>query len=434
MGRAPPVGKVFFPLDEELALLPGNLAPRQQEHLVHLASWMPFAQAARMLERLLGVQVSEETVRRLTEHMGCQVETAQTAEAHAPWQEEPAGKKPPLRQAFSADGAYVPLVKGEWAEVRTLAIGEVQEQCTSDGTTEIHVEQLSYFSRLTDAQSFIDLAEVEMRRRRVIQAEQVCAVTDGADWLQQFIDMHRSDAVRILDFPHAAQHITKLLEALEKAGKQFPAQMLERCLHVLKHRGPRPLLRMANRLSPDLTELEGVREHLGYLRKRELLMQYPQFQHQGWPIGSGMVESANKLVVEARLKGAGMHWEPSHVNPMLALRNGVCNERWLESWQVAVQQYRHQQAQRRLCRATHRAQSVASSCDPQLTLSPPPTASHDEPKDLPSAMPPPLDIAPQPAAVRPVTPAATLPGSCRPSAHHPWKRAPACRPKSLAKM
>jgi len=255
-------------------------------------------------------------VRRLTEHLGCQVETAQTAEAHTPWQEEPAGKKPPIGQAFSADGASVPLVQGEWAEVRTLAIGEVQEQCTSDGTTEIHVEHLLYFSRLTDAQPFSDLAEVEMRRRRVIQAEQVCAVTDGADWLQQFSDLHRSDAVRNLDLPPAAEHITQLLEAFEKAGKQFPAQMRERCLHVLKHRAPRPLLRMAHRLSPDLTELEGVREHLGYLRKRELLMPYPQFQHPGWPIGSGMVESANKLVVEARLKGAGRHWQPSHVNPM----------------------------------------------------------------------------------------------------------------------
>src|SRR6266516_6452155 len=116
-------------------------------------------------------------------------------------------------------------------------------------------------------------------------------------------------------------------------GHRFPAQMLERCLHVLNHRGPRPLLHMSQRLPPELTELAGVREHLGYLRKREGLMQYPQFRHQGWPIGSGMVESANKLVVEARLKGAGMHWERSHVNPILVLRNAVCNQRWSETWQ-----------------------------------------------------------------------------------------------------
>jgi hypothetical protein len=37
-----------------------------------------------------------------------------------------------------------------------------------------------------------------------------------------------------------------------------------------------------------------------YLHKREALMQYPQFRRDGWPIGSGMVESANKNVVEAR--------------------------------------------------------------------------------------------------------------------------------------
>jgi hypothetical protein len=45
-------------------LLPGNLASRQQEHLVHLASWMPFDKAAQMIEELLGVQTNQETVRQ----------------------------------------------------------------------------------------------------------------------------------------------------------------------------------------------------------------------------------------------------------------------------------------------------------------------------------------------------------------------------------
>ncbi|WP_420799352.1 hypothetical protein [Ktedonospora formicarum] len=51
-----------------------------------------------------------------------------------------------------------------------------------------------------------------------------------------------------------------------------------------------------------------------------------------------MVESANKLVVQARLKGSGMHWQHDHVNPMLALRNAVCNERWQEMWRKALTQ------------------------------------------------------------------------------------------------
>jgi len=46
---------------------------------------------------------------------------------------------------------------------------------------------------------------------------------------------------------------------------------------------------------------EAIAGNLVYLEKRKDQLQYPQFQTQGWPIGSGIVESGNKLVVEARL-------------------------------------------------------------------------------------------------------------------------------------
>jgi hypothetical protein len=72
---------------------------------------------------------------------------------------------------------------------------------------------------------------------------------------------------------------------------------------------------------------ELVAENLAYLAKRVAQMQYPTFQADGWPIGSGIAESANKLVVEARLKGAGMHWARASMHPMLSLRNAVCNDR-----------------------------------------------------------------------------------------------------------
>jgi hypothetical protein len=216
---------------------------------------------------------------------------------------------------MSADGAYVPLVKGEWAEVRTLAIGKIKTSRASGKKSETRASDLSYFSRMTSAERFTELAEVEMRRRKMVQAGEVCAVMDGAGWLQGLVDVHRPDAVRILDFPHAAEHISVLLHTLEQAGMSLPADLLPRLLHHLKHQGPRPLLRLANRLPVHLTELEGVREHLGYLRQREALMDYPEFRKLGWPIGSGSVESANKLVVEARLKGAGMRFRAQKRQP-----------------------------------------------------------------------------------------------------------------------
>lgn len=350
------MGKAFFPLDEELGLLPGNLAPRQQEHLVHLACFMPFDKVTEMMEEMVSVQTQEETVRRLTERVGSWVEAAQTAEVEADGTPKSEEKLPLHQCVFSADGAMISLVKKQWAETRTVAIGEPQEKLNADGEVEIHVGKLSYFSRLADASRFTDLAEVEMRRRKVKEAKQVCAIMDGADWLQLFTDKHRPDALRILDFPHAAEHVTKLLEGLEQAGMHFAPHMLERCLHILKHRGPRSLLHMADRLGNDLKQKEGG-VHLDYLRKREALMQYPQFRHNGWPIGSGMVESANKNIVEARLKGTGMHWQRKNVNPLLALRNAVCNDRWKEMWQKALSHHRKLQALQRSARTKPRIQT-----------------------------------------------------------------------------
>lgn len=175
------------------------------------------------------------------------MQAAQTADVEGTCSHEANKEQAPTRCVISSDGAMVSLVQKQWAEVRTLAIGEPQEKRNAQQEREIHVGKLSYFSRLADASSFIDLAEVEMRRRQVREAKQVCAVTDGADWCQSLTERYRPDAVRILDFPHAAEHVSLLLEGLEKGNVLFPPQMLERCLHILKHRGPRPLLRLADR-------------------------------------------------------------------------------------------------------------------------------------------------------------------------------------------
>ncbi len=128
---------------------------------------------------------------------------------------------------------------------------------------------------------------------------------DGAEWLQGLVDYHRADAVRILDFAHAAEYINEIGQAVQAAGDRLPGKWLEGVLHRLKHQGPQRVLKhlawLAARYPSPL-----MAEKLAYVQKREAHMQYARYQAAGWPIGSGSVESANKLVVEARLKGAGM--------------------------------------------------------------------------------------------------------------------------------
>jgi hypothetical protein len=67
----------------------------------------------------------------------------------------------------------------------------------------VHTEELSYFSRLSAAETFGRLALVAAPRRGTDTANTVCAVSEGAEWIQGFVDFHRPEAVRILDCPHA---------------------------------------------------------------------------------------------------------------------------------------------------------------------------------------------------------------------------------------
>ena len=169
------------------------MTPRGEETLVRLASWMPFEQARDLLKDLVGIQVSKATARRATLQTG---EAAlAVAEAEHLKQELPQAPAGADKQALSADGAFVHLVGGEWAEVKTVVMGEV----TRNKRGEVCTRQISAFSRLAEAERFAEAAVVEMHRRGLERAAEVCAVQDGAEWLQGLVDYHRADAVRILD-------------------------------------------------------------------------------------------------------------------------------------------------------------------------------------------------------------------------------------------
>ena len=347
MGSARPVGKGFFPLDEVLALLPGELTPHGHECLVRLGSWMPFQKAAELLEDFLGIRVGVGVSQRYTEAAGAAYEQLQAEEVERLEREAPAVTAQVDKLQVSVDGAMVPLVHGVWAEVKTLVIGEVQPPVQQNGESVVHTRNLSYFSRKMNADTFQRLALVEVQRRGVEAAAEVAAIMDGAEWEQGFTDYHCPKATRILDFPHAAEHVTPIGEFLYGEHTPESQAWLSERLHRLKHDGPGELLTELQQLQQQNPAAEVISNNLAYLEKRRAQLQYPQFQAQGWPIGSGIVESGNKLVVEARLKGSGMHWTDGHVNPMLALRNILCSDRWKEAWPQIETRLRQQARSRR---------------------------------------------------------------------------------------
>ena len=341
-------------------MLPGNLTPRLQEALVRLSTQQPsFAKAASELTFFTGASVHADTARRRSEAAGAVLLAHQTAEAARILREHPAPPAGPATCVFSVDGAMVPIVGGQWKEVRTLAVGAVQPPlATADGPV-IHTTDLSYFSRLTDSTTFAEQAVLELHRRGIETAQRVGAVVDGAEWCQSFIDYHYAEAVRILDLPHAGEHITLIGQSATREGRLLSEAECARLRQQLKQDGPAGVLAELGAVVQAHPELEEAAKALAYLEKRQEQMRYPQFVAAGWPLGSGMVESANKLVVEERLKGAGMHWAEENVNPMLALRNAWCNGRWDETWLLIEQEERRQVHERRAERQARRSPAPA---------------------------------------------------------------------------
>src|SRR6266568_5482164 len=116
----------FFPLDEELELLPGELSATLAEGVARLGTKLPFEQAAADVAFFWRVELDETTVRRYTQAAGTAYVAEQADEVERLERERPATPAGPTVQYLSADGAMVPLVGGQWAEVKTLAIGEVE--------------------------------------------------------------------------------------------------------------------------------------------------------------------------------------------------------------------------------------------------------------------------------------------------------------------
>ena len=390
-----------------MQLLPGAWSPWLVEAIVRLGTWVPFEQVPEALAFFAGVAVSRETARRLTETVGAALVAVEEAEVAALERRPPPSPAGPAVQQVSIDGAMVPLVHGDWAEVKLVAIGTVQPPAAADGCPAPRTTELSYLARLTDAERFGRLATLETHRRGTERAGVVAAVMDGAVWQQGVIDLHRPDAVRILDFPHAVEHLLAPVQQVLGRDSAATAAWREAWVPELTRADPAVVLGALGALplerAPDPTAAAtALAATLEYFASRWDQIQYRDFAARGLPIGSGCVESGHKVVMQARLKGPGMHWAAANVNPLLALRCAASNDRWTERWRAATQRWRTTTTIRRWLRCAARR-------------APPPPRPAAPPPTVPVA--PARLVAPPGPTARPKTIVAG-----RPTAAHPWKR------------
>jgi len=102
--------------------------------------------------------------------------------------------------------------------------------------------------------------------------------------------------------------------------------------HRLRHGFAKGIIKELDWLSKSQNTSEAtkpiLRQVRDYLKTHLDHIQYHTFKKQGLPIGSGMVESACKWLIQQRFKGTGMRWSENGFNHLLHLRLAWVNGRF----------------------------------------------------------------------------------------------------------
>ena len=207
---------------------------------------MSYREAHQELELLWKVKVSKGGMRDVTMRHG-RVADALIEEKVAHLEATaPTPTAQPEQMVMCTDGAMVQLTSGEWREVKTVTFGEFRPHWDAKQRKVVtKTDNISYFSRVENAEDFSHSALVEWHRRGGENAHTVVAVQDGALWIQSFIDYHCPQAVRVIDFAHAQEYVATVGRAIHGAETDAFGQWYAR---MSKQLGRQPPQRTVNEL------------------------------------------------------------------------------------------------------------------------------------------------------------------------------------------
>jgi hypothetical protein len=247
-----------------------------------------------------------------------------------------------LSLIIAADGVTVPFrsqpktPKGKivWREVKVALLARLgqYEKQTGEMMTRLHQRRL--VAVLGDIDALKPRLQLEALRQGMTTALQVVWISDGArSFWRLYQECFAHCAIGILDFYHAVQHLWQAASIYSDGNPARTPQMwFRRMRHQLRHGFGKRIIKQLNWLAksrntskPTKLILSQVRD---YLQTHLEHIQYRQFKKQGLPIGSGVVESACKWLIQQRFKGTGMRWSEDGFNHLLHLRLAWVNQRF----------------------------------------------------------------------------------------------------------
>ena len=329
-----------FPLDRALGLEGRTATPGAESLYAEAASSGSYGRAVRQLRNFAGVEVPKTTLLRHVAGLGEEMQAFEREDAEA--------SPPPERVLLGIDGTGVPMaareiegVAGKQAdgtaktsEAKVIVCREADRPGPKAGAPRADRESRAVSVRIDSARSadgagraseFTARLAQFTHRNGVLAAEEVAVLSDGAAWIRNVCEeiLPGRKTTFILDLYHALEYASAAVKAAapdegkRKAWmgwirKQLDAGRVDRVIAALK-----PYRRF-----------EAVAACIRYFKANRDRMRYDLYRKRGLPVGSGFVESACKLVVGSRLKGAGRHWSKAGANGLLAIRCCLENRRW----------------------------------------------------------------------------------------------------------
>jgi hypothetical protein len=336
-------------LDIALGLTPHQSSSEELMRLGCLLSvMMPYELASWLLGQWSGLSVSSRTLWNWVQVKGAQAE----AELHSQLEGQAAGTDcepealesslSALPLAIAADGVMVPFrpqaktAKGKtrWQEIKVGLLTRLGDRVNRAGERLPQLLHRRVVAVLGNIDAFIPRLRLEARRQAFEAAPKVIWLSDGG---RGFWRVYRTCfshcAIAVLDFYHAAGHLWRATQALfdDPSAPQARA-WFARWRHQLRHGQHQHVLTVLTALvnidgfsGKSLTTLLQVQ---AYFQRHHRHIHYQQFAQQQIPLGSGMIESACKWLIQQRFKGVGMRWSEDGFNHLLALRVAWANQRF----------------------------------------------------------------------------------------------------------
>lgn len=167
------------------------------------------------------------------------------------------------------------------------------------------------------------------------EASETVFAADGGDWCWRIGANYFAEAVGILDWYHASEHVYEAGKS-QSSDKSLQTAWAKTALAELKLGGGRGLLswleeELKGKRGKKRESLEGLKR---YVSGRLGQLDYPDYRLKNYQIGTGMIESTAKQLVSQRLKGSGMRWSEAGALAMTAMRALTINgpRCWSKFW------------------------------------------------------------------------------------------------------